>query len=456
MTEVVEPFTPGELPDRRDLTHGPVGRHLARLAAPAVVSWMLHNLYGLNDLFFAGLIGADEQTAVATSLYVVIALAGCSRLVAIGALATVSRLSGERAPAHEIARHVRQALFAATAFGAIVGAIGWLTAPAIGAFVTAGGPAAPTVATYLRGLFLGAPALLLAPTIDALFRARGTTAVAFAMEVAGVVVNVVLNAVAVLVLGWGVEGVAVATVLSRVAACTLGLAMMARGGLRIDVALWPPPRPDRDVLRTTLRIGLPDAIEAFLFALIYMTLSRVVAGHDHAAAGGLGAGLRIEGFCFLIMVGVGAAVGPLVGQNLGARRPDRATRAAKLGAVVAGGIGLGLGTLFWVAPEVVVGLLARDADLAGHATSYLRIAALAQVFTGVEIALAQAMKGAGHTVPPAVVSVGFSVLRVPLAWLAGSVLGLDVTWIWWVIGGTAILRGVAMAAVFAGGRWKGR
>jgi putative MATE family efflux protein len=444
---------------KQDLTRGSIPRHLLRLAGPASASALLHNLYALNDLFFAGqFLGRDAQAAIASSIFVAILTFAFVTMVSAGALAVVSRLSGAGAEDGEIASEASHALSLGVLVGIVVGAIGVPLARPIMELMAPGLPGVTAEGTtYLRGVFLGLPAIYLVNVIDSLFRARGTTVVPLLMQIVGVAVNLALNAVAVLVLEWGVAGIAVATIGSRVAASALGLVLIARGGLRLRVPLLPPARPDAASYRRMLRIGFPAGMRPFLFAAIFMVVSGFVSRIGGVEAlGGLTVGIRIEGLCFLLMLGFGLSVAPAVGQNLGAGDTRRAEHAAWAGAGFAAIAGLVVGGLFLLIPRELMSLLSRDPGIQEMGAVYLRIVSVCQIFTALEIAFGQAFTGAGDTVPPLIISTTFTVLRVPGAWLFGDVLGGGILAIWWVINLTAIARGIGMCAWFLRGRWKRR
>ncbi len=199
---------------RQDLTRGSIPRHILRLAAPAVASSLLHNIYSVNDLWFAGwFVGSAAQAAVGSSLFVAIMTFSFATMIAVGAMAIVSRRTGAGDPDESIARDVGRALSLAVVLGIVVGAILFPLARPIMRLVAGGLPEVIEQGTiYLRGLFLGMPFLFLVPTLDSLYRARGSARIPMLMEGFAVVANVLLNYVAVSLLDWGVAGIAIATV----------------------------------------------------------------------------------------------------------------------------------------------------------------------------------------------------------------------------------------------------
>jgi Na+-driven multidrug efflux pump len=200
------------------------------------------------------------------------------------------------------------------------------------------------------------------------------------------------------------------------------------------------------------RIGLPTALTGITFSLIYVALTRVTTQFGTPALAALGLGHRVESWLYTVGVGFGAAAAAIVGQNLGAGRPDRAERAGWITlwyATIPAFIG-GLAAV--VIPEQLATLFTNDVEVIAVAVRYLRISALAMLTVCAEIVLEGALGGAGHTIPPMLTSTALTALRIPLAWWAAGRFGAD--GVWWAISLTAVARGLAMIALWRAGGWK--
>ncbi len=229
-----------------------------------------------------------------------------------------------------------------------------------------------------------------------------------------------------------------------------------RGALRLHVPLRSFLRLDLGAARRILAIGLPAGLRPFLFASIFLVVSGLVSRFGEEGLAALVVGIRIEGTCFLLMFGFGQAVSPTVGQNLGAGKPDRAARAAWIGAGYAAAAGAVVGLAFFLWADELMSLMTKPEQIEVRrlGAQYLRIVAVCQILTALEITFGQAFIGAGNTLPPLLIASTFTVMRIPGCWLFGSVLDGGLLAMWWVITITAMLRGVGMPLWFMRGAWK--
>ncbi len=437
----------------RDLTVGSIPRHVIALAFPAILSTLVHNLYGLNDVYFAQFTGRAGQTAVSNNLFVMISIFGFIQLAMIGTLTLVARRSG--AGNEEGAdRAARQGLFLAAAVSLVMMIVGQLTVPLVPRLMGMAADVTAQSNTYLRILFLGLPAMFLFPTIESIFRARGDTRTPLLLQVAAVGTNIVGNYVSVRVLDAGVAGIATSTVLSRVVGIALGLLLLKTGRIGLTLERRDGPFLDARLWLRIIRVAAPIGARTMLFGVIYQIVSGITAAFGTAAQNGLGVGIRVEGLCFFILVGFGLAASPMVGQNLGAGRPERAERAAWITVAMAMVPSLLFTVVFLAVPESFMRVFSQDPDTIRHGTDYLRIVALCFVFLNLEVVLANAFVGAGDTMPPMLVDVPLTALRIPLAWGLAHSLGWGPAGVWWAISATAIARGIGLSVLFARGRWK--
>ena len=425
-------------------------RVIRRVALPAVASNLLMTLFGSVDAFWVGTrLGATSLAAVTTSLFWIWLFVSVAEMVSVGLTAVAARRHGEGQP-DAAARAAGDALVMALSLGIAVAALGIAFLPQLFAMMGTPASVAREGGRYLGTYLLGAPLIFGYFAVDATFRASGDTRRPLLLLATSVAVTLVLDPVLILGLAGvpslGIVGAAVATVATRSLAFALGVALLVRRGM----IRFGAPRPA--VLAAIARVGAPTAATGVLFSLIYVALTRTTTRYGTAALAALGLGFRVESWLFMLGVGFGAAAAAIVGQNLGAGRPDRAARAGWIMVAWASVPGILMCVVELLIPRTLAGLFTTDAAVIAVTAGYLRIAALSQAFVSAEVVLEGALGGAGDTVPPMLSSTVLSALRIPLAAWAGARYGL--AGVWWTISLTACARAVAMAALWRSGRWK--
>jgi putative MATE family efflux protein len=432
-----------------EITTGELGPTILKVALPAVAATLLMTLFASVDAFWVGRkLGPDALAAVSTSLFYIWMAVALAEMVGVGLTAVAARRHGERR--HEEARKIAgDAIVFAVLLGVVVAAAGLLTLPHLFTMLGTSPEVSALGQRYLGTYLIGLPLIYGFFAVDATFRASGDTRTPLLLLVTSVGVTLVIDPLMILGLGGfpelGIAGAAIATISARGIVFVLGCAIaMRRNLLRIG-------RIGMDSIRAVCRIGLPTAVTGIVFSIIYVGIARIATPFGTPALAALGIGHRIESWLFMIGVGFGAATAAIVGQNLGAGRPDRAERAGWLAAAYCSVPGIVCFAIQVAAPEWLGGIFSTDPAVIREAASYLTIAAVSQLAVSVEMVLEGAFGGAGDTVPPMLASTTLSFLRIPLAAYAATRWGP--AGIWWVISLTACGRAVALVLLWRSRRW---
>ncbi len=434
------------------LVRDPLARTIARIGLPAVASMVLMTLfYTVDALWIGRFLGATALAAATTSVFWIWLIVSIAEMVSIGLTALAARRHGERNRS-DASRVVGEAIVYSVVLGCLTALVGTLALDWMFGVMHVPPQVVALGRRYLGTYLLGTPLFFGFFAVDAGFRASGDTRTPLAILTASVLVTLILDPVLILGLGpvprLGIAGAAIATVTTRTIAFVIGVIILRkRGMLRLG-----PVR--RATILTISRVGLPTALTGVMFSLIYIALTRSIASFGTPALAALGIGHRVESWLYTISVGFGAAVAAIVGQNLGAGEIRRAERTGwiTVGYVMLPAIVLSAMELL-IAPQLA-GIFTTDAVARVHGAEYLRISALSNIFLGAEVVLEAALGGAGATLPPMLTSTAFTAIRVPLAAWSASRYGL--VGVWWVIVLTATARGIAMAALWKNGFWKGR
>lgn len=444
MTTAEAPRTSGVL------TTGPLRPVILRLALPAVAMMACHFTFGVIDAMWVGrIIGPAALAAVSTAGFYVWILLNLGEMVEVGLIAVASRRHGEGAP-ERAARAAAAAVLYAIAAGVAVSAVGLALTDPLFRFMTVSPDVARLGHTYLGTWLLGGPLVFGFFALEATFRASGDTRTPMWLLACSVLLSLVLDPLLIAGPGpfprLGVEGAALASVMVRGGGFLVGVVIAFRRGLiRLD-------RPDWRVLPTILRVGAPLSLAGVLLSLIYVWLTRFTARFGTPALAALGVGHKIEGLGFIAISGFALSAAALVGQNLGARREDRARQAVRLTILFCLCVTVPTALAFVTIPERLVALFTTDPAVIADGSLYLQVIAFAQIGQTFEIVLEGALAGAGYTFWPMLTGTVFTVLRIPLAaWWSGTV---GLFGIWLALSLTAIARGVANTYFWLLGTWR--
>jgi putative MATE family efflux protein len=409
-----------------------------------------HFTFGVIDAMWVGrIIGPAALAAVSTAGFYVWILLNLGEMVEVGLIAVASRRHGEGAP-ERAARAAAAAVLYAIAAGVAVSAVGLALTDPLFRFMTVSPDVARLGHTYLGTWLLGGPLVFGFFALEATFRASGDTRTPMWLLACSVLLSLVLDPLLIAGPGpfprLGVEGAALASVMVRGGGFLVGVVIAFRRGLiRLD-------RPDWRVLPTILRVGAPLSLAGVLLSLIYVWLTRFTARFGTPALAALGVGHKIEGLGFIAISGFALSAAALVGQNLGARREDRARQAVRLTILFCLCVTVPTALAFVTIPERLVALFTTDPAVIADGSLYLQVIAFAQIGQTFEIVLEGALAGAGYTFWPMLTGTVFTVLRIPLAaWWSGTV---GLFGIWLALSLTAIARGVANTYFWLLGTWR--
>jgi putative MATE family efflux protein len=253
-----------------------------------------------------------------------------------------------------------------------------------------------------------------------------------------------------------VMGAGLATLLAQVVAVLAFAALAATRNANFPLDRAALRRFDPALVGSLLRIGFPGMAIGVFFSTIYLFISGIAARLGTRELAVVGLGNRAESATYLVVTGFAAATATLVGQNLGAGRPERSARAAWASALWMLLYGAGTGGVMILWPRAVLGLFTTDAAVIDMGAPYVRLLGCAQPLMALEIVFEHAFSGAGDTLPPMLISVPMNALRVPLLWWVVEVRHAGLLGIGWVLSVTCMVRGLIAILWFRRGTWRHR
>jgi putative MATE family efflux protein len=474
-------------PERRDsITEGSLLRPLFDLAWPIVVIQLLQVTYNVVDTLYLGRLSADAVAAISLAfplIFLLISVAAGFTTAGAILVAQYTGAEGERS-AGLIAG---QTVTFVSLLSVVIAAVGFaLTRPGLELLPTAeetGDRIIPLAADYMEIFFIGIPFLFGFFVFTAILRGYGDTRTPMYVMLLSVVANILLNPflifgfqdnplLQVVLLGGvesgllsatgftglGIEGAALATIVARGSASVIGLYLLFGTAVGPTVQL-AHLRPNLDFIADIVRLGVPSMIENSMNALAQITLIAIVVTFSPAVVAAYGLGNRIVSLVFLPAMGLGWAIDTMVGQNLGAGRPDRATRSIYLAVTTAAGVMLLVAVVVVVATEPIVGVFLGDVpdapETVASGVEYVRTRSVEFAFIGITQVILGAFRGAGNTKTAMVISIiTLWIGRVGTVCLLVFGLGFDESGIW--IGmavGNVLGAAVAVPWLLRGG-WK--
>lgn len=440
-----------------DATRGPLLRALVRLATPVVVMQACHTAFHLVNVMWVGRLGAISTAAVTTAFFLLWTIWAIADITGVGTTATVARHvgAGERAQAGYAAS---QGALLAIAIGLAVTVVGWFVVAPLYALIGTEPEVARQAVGYLKILLGGAAISALYVWAESTMRAAGDTRTPLVVIASSLALNAALDPLLIFGIGpfprLGIAGAAIATVIAQACAVAwfASLALRRHPAFPLDLAALK--RFDPRFAFGLARIGVPYALIGILFSAVYLYFAHLAARFGTAEVAVVGVSSRIESVTYLVAAGFGLACEAIVGQNLGARKPDRAERAAWLSSALMCAFGAAAMIVMLAVPETLIGVFTSDPEIIRIGAPYLRLLAFSQAFTGVELVLNGAFSGAGDTVPPMAISITMSLSRFPLAWYFTVSLGWGLVGLGLVITITSALRTLVLAVWFRRGAWR--
>ncbi|MEK7354457.1 MAG: MATE family efflux transporter, partial [Chloroflexota bacterium] len=311
-------------------------------------------------------------------------------------------------------------------------------------------------AMYMRIQFVGMTGMSFRMTASSILQASGDVIMPLRATTVTRVLHIALSPC--FMFGWwwfpelGLAGAALANLLAQTVGASINLYILFYGNSRLRLTLRGF-RIDRGIIWRLIKIGAPASGTGMERAVAQVLLMKIVAPFGDIAMAGYGMTRRLEMFANFGGQGVGQASGIMVGQNLGAKRPERARRSVVWGLVFVTAFKLLIAIPLVFFPTLVVMIFTREAEVVSLTANWLQILALAAVFMGLGVVFQQSFNVAGDTVTVMIVTLAEVMIEVPLAWLFSYPLGVGPLGIAWgnVIG--MALRAAIFVPIYFKGRW---
>ncbi len=442
---------------KQDFTAISINRAIVLLAVPMVLEMMMESLFGIVDIFFVAHLGADATATVGMTEGMLVMVFAVALGLSMGTTAVVARRTGEQ-DKNGAAKAAVQSIMLGIIVSALIFAVCFPLAPRLLGLMGASPNIVHTGSTYTRIMLSGSGIILMLFLMNAIFRGAGDAAVAMRVLWLANAINICLDPCLILGLGpfprLGVTGAAVSTTIGRSIGILFQLYILWRGRGRI-VVRREHLRLDFKVMANIMRIAANGALQFLIATASWVVMVRLVQSFGSAVTAGYTVAVRIIIFSIMPSWGLGGAAATLVGQNLGAKQPERAAqsvwRAGFFNMIFLGTVSL----LYLIFAPHLVAIFSNDPAVIKYGANCLRIISLCYIVYAYGLVIIQAFNGAGDTFTPTMVNlVCFWVVQIPLAFFLGKRLGFGPNGIYSAILTAEILLSLFSIYLFPIGRWK--
>ena len=431
----------------KNLTSGPIHRQLFNLAVPIMGTSFVQMAYSLTDMAWVGRLGSESVAAIGSVGILTWMTNSISLLNKVGSEVSVGQSIGaQNAPdARSYASHnLTLSLIISICWGLIL----FVFAEPIMQIYKLEPAITAKAVNYLRIVATAFPFIFLSASFTGIYNASGQSKIPFMISGIGLLLNMILDPLFIFGFGWNTEGAAIATWVSQATVLGLFIYRLKKrkevlGGFAFFTKL------ESRFVKRIFKLGLPVAILNTLFSIINLFMARTVSLYGgHIGLMTLTAGGQLEAIAWNTSQGFSTALSAFVAQNYAAGKNDRVLGAYATTLKMTAVFGTFCTLLFVFWGSELFSLIVPDPQAYKAGGVFLRIDGYSMLFMMLEITTQGLFYGTGRTIPPAVISIGFNTLRIPLAMLLASI-GMEITGVWWAISLTSIAKGITSAAWFA-------
>ncbi|MDO6433434.1 MATE family efflux transporter [Flavitalea sp. BT771] len=440
--------------EHRDYTTGSIRRAVIFLSIPMILEMCMESVFAVVDIFFVGRIGKEAVATVGLTESVLTLVYSMAMGLSMAATAMVARRTGEKNP--EGAAHAAaQAINLALGVTVVVSLAGFLLAPDILRLMGGSPETVANGAIYTRIMFGGSVVIMLLYLINGIFRGAGNASMAMWSLWLANGFNILLCPL--LIHYFGLKGAAIATTVGRGIGVIYQLYHLFRGKgiIRISARSF---KPDLPLLKAIAKVAWTGTTQFLIQSGSWIVLVWIVAHvaiSKDAAIAGYQVAIRIFIFFLLPAWGMSNAAATLVGQNLGAQRPDRAEQSVWTAARYNGIFMFIVTLLFLFGSDAIVSFMNKDPEVQKVAVLALRVVSLGYIIYGVGMVLTNAFNGAGDTRTPTLINIFcFWAFQIPLAYILAMALHLGPLGVFIAIPVTELAVIISSYLIFRKGNWK--
>lgn len=441
----------------QDFTKGSIRRAVLLLSIPMVLEMVMESIFAVVDIYFVSRLGAEAVATVGLTESVVTIVYSLAVGLSMATTALVARRIGEKKP-KEASRTAFQAIFTGIMASLFIAIPGIFFAKDILGLMGASELMINEYSGYTQIMLGTNGIIMLLFIINAIFRSSGDAAISMRVLWLANIINIILDPLLIFGIGpfpeLGVEGAAIATSIGRGIAVIYQIYLLFNGKHRIKIS-FSDMVIRFSIIKQIVKVSLGGIGQNLIATASWIGLMRIVSTFGSDAVAGYTIGIRVIIFSLLPSWGISNAAATLVGQNLGAKQPERAEKSVwvtgKINVAFLGSLGL----IFIAFPSFFIQIFIQDPEVVRSGVACLRIISFGFIFYGLGMVMVQSFNGAGDTLTPTKINlISFWIIEIPLAWLLAKVLGMEQNGVYWaIVIGEAVMTVLAIY-LFRKGKWK--
>ncbi|MCF0073596.1 MATE family efflux transporter [Dyadobacter sp. CY261] len=406
-------------------TEGSINRAIFLLSVPMILEMVMESLFAVVDIFFVSKVSTEAVATVGLTESVITLVYSLAIGLSTAATATIARRTGEGNM--DQARHaVGQVIFISLAISSVTALLGFWLASDILRAMGADPKVIETGTNFARIQFLSSPVVVLLYSLSGALRGAGAAATAMRSLMIANGFNMILGPILIFGVGpfpeLGVTGAALATATGRSIGVGYQLFSLAKGDRALGLR-WADLRPDMEMITAIIKVATGGTVQFLIGSASWIFLTRILSEFGSDVVAGYTIAIRVIMFTLLPAWGLANAAATLVGQNLGAEKPERAEasvwKCASFNLIFL----LGLSVFMFIGAGDLIGFFSSEKEVVETGTLALRVLCLGYGFYAYGMVVIQSLNGAGDTKTPMVLNlIGFWGIQIPVAYVLAVIL----------------------------------